>query len=367
MQFCDLNRQYQAYKNEIDESIANVIQSSTFINGDEISKLEEELASFVGAKHAICCSSGSDALLISLMAYKLQPEDEVIVPAFSFIATASMVAHLNARPVFVDISPVDFNIDVSKIEEKITNKTRGIISVSLFGQCANYDAINKIADKYHLWVIEDAAQSFGATYKNKKSGNLTDVGITSFFPAKPLGCYGDGGAVFTNSDKVAKRIKLARSHGQEQRYHHKVIGLNARMDTIQAAILRVKLRYFESEIIKRQKAAQLYSQLLADTVLLPEVNTENTSVWAQYTISVNNRDALKNYLQEKGIPSAIHYPKPLPNQEVFKEMIPINAKFEVAEIVSDIVLSLPMHGFITEDEIREVAQAIIDFQNIENE
>lgn len=367
MQFCDLNRQYQAYKSEIDESVSRVLNSSAFINGNEILKLEAELSDFIGCKHAICCSSGTDALLMSLMAYNLQPDDEVIVPAFSFIATASMVAHLKAKPVFVDISPVDFNIDVSKIEEKITNKTRGIIGVSLFGQCADFDAINKIAEKYHLWVIEDSAQSFGATYMNKMSGNLTDVGVTSFFPAKPLGCYGDGGAVFTNSDKVAKRLKLIRSHGQEKRYHHKVIGINARMDTIQAAILRVKLRNFANEVKTRQNAAKLYSELLGDVVLLPEVKEKNTSTWAQYTISLNNRDELKAYLQEKEIPSAVHYPKPLPYQEAFKEMIPLNAKFEVAEIVSDIVLSLPMHGFITEEEVHEVANAIIEFQNKQNQ
>jgi UDP-2-acetamido-2-deoxy-ribo-hexuluronate aminotransferase len=359
MQFCDLNRQYLAYKTEIDQAIQEVINSASFINGAQIELLENELAFFSGAKHALACSSGTDALLLALMALELQPGDEVICPAFSFFASASMVSLLKAKLVFVDVSPIDFNIDVTKIEEKITARTRGIIAVSLFGQCADFDAINQIAKRKGLWVIEDAAQSFGAIYDGKRSCSLTDVAVTSFFPAKPLGCYGDGGAVFTADDNLAAKLKMLRSHGQVKRYVHKRIGINGRMDTIQAAILRVKLKHFEEEIITRQMAALKYSQLLADKVMLPEVNDKNISVWAQYTIGLENRDEVQQKLKEKGIPTTVHYPIILPKQEAFKAQVPANSSFQIAELLAETVLSLPMHGFITNEEVEEVANAII--------
>jgi len=363
MEFCDLKRQYSAYKNEIDNAMQLVVNSAGFINGAPIQKLEDELSSFVGVKNAITCSSGSDALLLALMALEVQPDDEIICPAFSFIASASMISFYKAKPVFVDVSPLDFNIDVTKIEEKITSKTRGIIGVSLFGQCANFDAINEIAKKNGLWVIEDAAQSFGAQYKERNSCDLTDIAVTSFFPAKPLGCYGDGGAIFTNDSSLSAKLKMLRSHGQEKRYHHKYIGINGRMDSIQAAILSVKLKYFRDEIVHRNKAASLYSELLNDFVMLPEVNVNNKSTWAQYTIGVENRTWLKEQLASKGVPTTIHYPKILPNQEAFSELVPINEKFEVAELLSETVLSLPMHGLITDDEIKFVANSIIEILN----
>jgi UDP-2-acetamido-2-deoxy-ribo-hexuluronate aminotransferase len=363
MKFCDLNKQYLAYKPEIDEAIQRVMNSSAFINGSEISELESELAAFSGAKHALTCSSGTDALLLALMALDLQPDDEVICPAFTFIAPASMVALLKAKPVFVDVSPIDFNIDVNKIEEKITSRTRGIIAVSLFGQCANFNAINEMAKRKGLWVIEDGAQSFGAIYDGKRSCSLTDVATTSFFPAKPLGCYGDGGAVFTGDDKLAAKIKMLRGHGQEKRYHHKRIGINGRMDTLQAAILRVKLNHFESEIMTRQMAAMKYSQMLEGKVLLPEVIDDNISVWAQYTIGVENRDELRVKLQEQNIPTAVHYPLPLPKQDAFSATAAANEKFEVAQLLSETVLSLPMHGFISNEEVEAVAKAVIQEVN----
>lgn len=359
MQFCDLNRQYLAYKTEIDQAIQEVINSASFINGAQIELLENELAFFSGTKHALACSSGTDALLLALMALELQPGDEVICPAFSFFASASMVSLLKAKPVFVDVSPIDFNIDVTKIEEKITARTRGIIAVSLFGQCADFDTINQIAKRKGLWVIEDAAQSFGAIYDGKRSCSLTDVAVTSFFPAKPLGCYGDGGAVFTADDNLAAKLKMLRSHGQEKRYMHKRIGINGRMDTIQAAILRVKLKHFDEEIITRQMAALKYSQLLADKVMLPEVNDKNISVWAQYTIGLENRDEVQQKLKEKGIPTTVHYPIILPKQEAFKAQVPANSSFQIAELLAETVLSLPMHGFITNEEVEEVANAIV--------
>ncbi len=360
MQFCDLNRQYETYKAEIDQAIQSVIDSSAFINGKEIELLEKELSEYIDVKHSICCSSGTDALMLALMAVGIQPGDEVICPAYSFFASASMISFLKAIPVFVDVSPVDFNIDVHKIEGKITPRTKGIIAVSLFGQCADFAFINDIARQSDLWVIEDAAQSFGATYHGYKSGALTEIAVTSFFPAKPLGCYGDGGAVFTNNDTLASRVKLLRSHGQSARYFHDVVGINGRMDTLQAAILRVKLKHLDAEIVTRQLAAALYSDLLKDVVMLPEVAPVKTSVWAQYTIGVENRDQLRQKLLEKGIPTAVHYPLILPRQQAFADLPSYDEEFQVAQLFSETVLSLPMHGMITVDEVKFVTQSIID-------
>lgn len=331
MQFCDLNKQYETYKAEIDHAIQSVIDSTSFINGKEIELLEAELSDFIGVKHSISCSSGTDALLLAMMALDLQPGDEVICPAFSFFASASMISFLKATPVFVDVSPVDFNIDISKIEEKITERTKGIIAVSLFGLCADFDIINEIAHQNNLWVIEDAAQSFGATYKGMRSCSLTDIAVTSFFPAKPLGCYGDGGAIFTNSDTLAAKMKLLRGHGQSARYFHDVIGINGRMDTLQAAILRVKLKHLDAEIVTRQLAAGLYAELLKDKVMLPEIAENRTSVWAQFTIGVEERDSLKKQLQERDIPTAIHYPLILPRQLAFSDLTSYYEEFQVSQ------------------------------------
>ena len=365
MKFCDLNKQYKAYQQEIDTAIQSVINSSAFINGKEIRLLEEELSEYAGAKHTLCCSSGTDALLLPLMAYNIQPGDEIICPAFSYIASGSMVSFYKAKPIFVDNSLTDFNIDVSKIEEKITSKTKGIIAVSLFGQCADYKTINAIAKKHGLWVIEDGAQSFGASYDGQKSCSLTDVATTSFFPAKPLGCYGDGGAIFTNNDELADKMKMMRGHGQEKRYHHKYIGINGRIDTLQAAILRVKLKHFNKELDIRNNAAELYSDLLKDSVCIPELKKGMTSSWAQYTIRTQRRNELKAALLEKEIPSTIHYPVPLPRQEAFENDIIKGELFTVADELSHTVLSLPMHGLITENEIIQVATEIQKFVNHE--
>lgn len=359
MKFNDLNRQYQAYRPEIDAAIQSVIDSASFIHGKEIQLLEEKLAAFTGVKHALTCSSGTDALLLSLMTLDVQPGDEVICPAFSFIAPASMVSFYKAHPVFVDVSPIDFNIDIHKIEAKITPRTKGIIAVSLYGQCADFEAINQIAKKHGLWVIEDGAQSFGATYHGQRSCSLTDLATTSFFPAKPLGCYGDGGAILTNNDEWAGKVKMLRSHGQEQRYKHKLIGINGRMDTLQAAILQVKLKNFEKEIKTRQQAAALYSSLLNNQVLLPEVAHGRESTWAQFTIMIENRDQIREKLAEKGIPTALHYPVILPKQEAFRDEILSDERFEVADLLSETVLSLPIHGFISKEEIEFVSDALI--------
>jgi UDP-2-acetamido-2-deoxy-ribo-hexuluronate aminotransferase len=359
MQFCDLNRQYEAYKPEIDQAIQSVINSSAFINGKEIELLEQELADYCGVKHSIAVSSGTDALLLALLAYDLKPGDEVICPAFSFFASASMVSLLKAIPVFVDVSPIDFNIDPVKIEEAITPKTKGIIAVSLFGQCADFYSLNELAAKYGIWIIEDGAQSFGAMYKGKKSCALTEIATTSFFPSKPLGCYGDGGAIFTSSDKLAALMKQLRSHGQSARYFHDRVGINGRMDTLQAAILRVKLKHLDDEIAVRSHASERYSQFLHGWVMLPMVVDDCSSAWAQFTIGIDERDHVRQKLLEKGIPTAVHYPLPLPKQLAFSNLPTYSQSFEVSELLSDTVLSLPMHGLLTEEEIEHVCDILI--------
>lgn len=363
MQYNDLHRQYSAYQAEIEEAIQQVLRSTQFINGEEVGLLEQELAGYIGVKHAIGCASGTDALLLALMALDLQPGEEVICPAFSFIATASMVRLLSGTPAFVDVSPVDFNIDIEKIEEKITTRTKAIIAVSLFGQCADFNPIKALASKHGLWTIEDAAQSFGATYYGAKSGSLTDLSITSFFPAKPLGCYGDGGAIFTDNDVLAEKLRTLRNHGQVERYHHKLIGLNSRLDTIQAAILRVKLRHLDEELKARRQVARNYKKFLPEGIFLPEVTEGRTSVWAQFTIGLGNRDMAREVLKTKGIPTAVHYPIPLPFQEAFSGITDPGGTFEVASLLSETVLSLPMHAFLTEQEIQYIAQSLAEFLN----
>jgi len=347
--FIDLQSQYQKYKSEIDKEIQEVLNTSMYIGGDKISKLEENLANFTGCKHAIACSSGTDALILALMAIDIKPGDEVITTPFTFIATAETIAFLGAKPVFVDIDEKTHNIDVTKIEEKITSKTKAIMPVSLFGQVSDMDTINDIAKKYDLKVIEDAAQSFGAEYKGKKSCNLSDIGTTSFFPAKPLGCYGDGGAVFTNDDKLAQKIRILLNHGQTKRYVHSHIGINGRLDAIQAGVLNVKLKYYEDEIAKRQKIAKKYNESLKN-VKLPYIEKYNLSVWAQYCIRVENRDEVLKKCQEKGVPTGVYYPIPLHLQEVFKYLGYKEGDFPITEKVSLDIMALPMSAFLSDEE-----------------
>lgn len=357
MQFVDLKKQYDAYKDELQREIDRVIQSCAFINGPAVGELEKELSDYSGAHRTIACSSGTDALLLPLMALGIGPGDEVIIPAFTFIATGSMVAHIGARPVFVDVDPVTFTMDPGKIEEKITPATKAIIPVSLYGQCAPMAAINAIAEKHGLAVIEDGAQSFGARQGDRYSCNLSEFATTSFFPAKPLGGYGDGGAVFCRNEEQADLIKVLSSHGQVKRYHHKYVGLNARMDTLQAAIIKVKLRHFAHEIALRNKAAAMYTEALKNLVETPVVPEGNRSTWAQYTIHVDNRDQLQARLKEKGVPTAVHYPVPLNYQEAFADFRD-GGEYPVSEKLSQRVLSLPMHAFITDEEIETVCSAI---------
>ena len=356
--FANLQHQYQLYKADIDANIQAVLNKSNYIMGEEVQQLEAELQNFTGSKHAITCSNGTDALLLAMMAMDIQPGDEIITTPFTFMATAETIALMKATPVFVDIDETTFNIDPIKIEAAITDKTKAIMPVSLYGQPADMDEINDIAKKYNLKVIIDGAQCFGSTYKGEASPNCADIYTTSFFPAKPLGCYGDGGAVFTNNDHYAQKMKMMRVHGQNKRYYHKYIGMGGRLDTIQAAILLTKLPYYTEEIEGRNRVAQAYTEQLNGTVTTPQVKADRTSVWAQYTLRVQDRDQLQEKLKENGIPTAVHYPIPLHKQECFQYLGIKQGAFPVAEQVANEVMSLPMNPFLTGEEIKYVTDTL---------
>ncbi len=356
--FANLQLQYQTYKEKIDENIKAVLNKSNYILGEEVNLLEKELANFTGANYAISCSSGTDALLLALMAIDIQPDDEVITTPFTWISTGEMIALLKAKPVFVDIEPDTYNIDANLIEAKITNKTKAIMPVSLYGQPADIDAIQVIANKHGLKVIIDGAQSFGSTYNGKMDSNLGDISTTSFFPSKPLGCYGDGGAVFTNDEEYAHKIKLLRVHGQNKRYHHQYIGIGGRLDTLQAAILLAKLPNFKQELKNRQKVANQYSKKLPKNFLTPTVKSNRTSAWAQYTIRVKNRDNLQLSLKEEGIPTSVFYPIPLNLQECFRYLKGKHGDFLISDKASKEVLSLPMNSFINNTQIDYIVEKI---------
>lgn len=356
--FAKLSHQYKLYKQEIDTAIHEVLDSSSYVLGPQVALLEQKLAQFTGAGHSIACSSGTDALQLALMALDIGPGDEVITTPFTFIATAEMIARVQATPVFVDIEDRTYNIDPGKIEDAITARTKAIMPVSLYGQTSDMDEIAALGAKYNLPVIEDAAQSFGATYKGKKSCNLSALGCTSFFPAKPLGCYGDGGAVFTSDDQLAEKIRCLHVHGQNQRYRHKYLGICARMDTIQAAVLLVKLGHYQEEMKMRQRVADLYSELLDGPAAVPKLGKDRTSVWAQYSIRVKNRDKVQEYLSGAGIPTAVHYPMPLHLQECFEYLKYSKGDFPTAEAVSREIMSLPMNPFLTEEEQQYTARKI---------
>lgn len=355
--FANLQYQYQLYKREIDEAIHKVLDNSNYIMGNEVAELEKNLEKFTGAKYAITCSSGTDALLLAMMALDIQPDDEIITTPFTFIATAETIAFLGAKPVFVDIDEKTYNIDPSKIEAKITEKTKAIMPVSLYGQPADMDAIQAIADKHNLKVIVDGAQSFGSTFNGKTDSNLGDISTTSFFPAKPLGCFGDGGAVFINNDALAEKMKSLRLHGQSKRYHHQYIGMGGRMDTIQCAIVDVKLKYYEKDLALRQDVATRYTKALeGKELVLPFVDERASSVFAQYSVRVKNRDAVQAQLKEQGIPTAVHYPMPLHLQECFTYLGHIKRNFPISELISEEIMSLPMNPYVTDDEIRYICE-----------
>lgn len=357
--FANLGLAYQEHKEVIDKAMAEVVNTSSFIMGPAVTELENKLSGFVGGKHSISCSSGTDALLLAMMAMDIQPGDEIITTPFTFIATAETIAFLKAKPVFVDIEEATYNVDPSKIEAAITDKTKAIIPVSLYGQVSDMDEINAIAKKYNLVVIEDAAQSFGATYKGKQSCNLSDIACTSFFPAKPLGCFGDGGAVFTNDDTLAEKIKSLRLHGQTKRYYHQYVGMGGRLDTLQAAVLNAKLDHYDNDVKRRQNVAQTYSKHLNGHVTIPVVKEDRTSVWAQYSVRVTQRDRIQQELKSVGIPTAVHYPMPLHLQECFKYLKGKQGDFPIAETISNEIMSLPMNPYLTEKEIDYITTNLI--------
>ena len=356
MDFIDLKTQYQRLKADIDAGIARVLAHGQYILGPEVAELEEKLAAYTSAKHCITVANGTDALQIAQMALGIGPGDEVITPGFTYIATAETVALLGAKPVYVDIDPRTCNLDPARLEAAITPRTKAIIPVSLYGQCADYDAINAIAAKHGIPVIEDAAQSFGATYKGRKSCNLTTIACTSFFPSKPLGCYGDGGAIFTNDDELATVMRQIARHGQDRRYHHIRVGVNSRLDTLQAAILLPKLEVLNTEMQARQRVADEYARLLTQAgITPPHVDTHNTSAWAQYTVQVPNRQQLQDKLKAQDIPTAVHYPIPLNLQPAVADL---KAHLPMGDTVAQRVVSLPMHPYLDEASIRRIVQAV---------
>ena len=354
----DLKGQYSSLKGEIDEAIGEVLDSAYFILGPNVKKLEEEIASYCGVKHAVGVASGTDALNLAVRALGLEAGDEVITTPFTFIATAEAIAYVNAKPVFVDIDPDTLNIDTAKIEAAITDKTKAIMPVHLFGLPCNMDEIMRIADKHGLKVIEDCAQSFGAKYDGRVTGSIGDTGCFSFFPSKTLGCYGDGGMVVTNSDEVAEELRVLRNHGSRERYHHHIIGFNSRLDEIQAAILRVKLKRIDGYNESRKENARLYEEGLEGTsVKIPQIHAGNAHVYNYYNILSDRRDDIHKALTDAGIASAIYYPVPLHQQEVFSEDCK-GTKMPVSEDVALKILSLPMYPELTKEQIAEICSVI---------
>ena len=365
LQFIDLKTQYALIKEALDARLNTVFEHGRYIMGPEVAELEQELAAFVGVEHCIAVSSGTDALLIALMAIGIEPGDEVITTPFSFIATAEVIALLGAKPIFVDITSDTYNLDPNLLEAAISEKTKAIMPVSLYGQCADFNEINAIGAATGIPVIEDAAQSFGAEYYGSKSCALSEIGCTSFFPSKPLGGYGDSGACFTNDDALAKLMREIRVHGQDRRYHHPVIGINGRMDTMQAAILIEKLKIFPQEVAARQRIGATYSEKITaanPATKVPTLKNKATSVYAQYTIEVEERETAIASLEAKGIPTAVHYPTPLHMQPAFME--PGSASgagaYPVAEAAAERVLSLPMHPYLDNEQIDAIVSAVAD-------
>lgn len=363
IEFCDLKAQQARIKDKIDAGIQRVLAHGHYILGPEVAELEEKLVAYTGAKHCITVANGTDALQIAQMALGIGPGDEVITPGFTYIATAETVALLGAKPVYVDVDPRTYNLDPALLEATITPRTKAIIPVSLYGQCADFDAINAIAARHGIPVIEDAAQSFGASYKGRKSCNLTTIACTSFFPSKPLGCYGDGGAIFTNDDELARVMRQIARHGQDRRYHHVRVGVNSRLDTLQAAILLPKLEILDEEVDARQRVAKNYGELLnnAGVTTTPHVEPHNCSAWAQYTIQVDQRAALQDKLKAAGIPTAVHYPIPLNRQPAVADGV---ARLPVGDAVAERVMSLPMHPYLDEAGIMAVVRPIVEAASV---
>ncbi|ECR3131245.1 aminotransferase DegT [Campylobacter jejuni] len=351
MNFINLQAQYLAYKNEINAEIESILSSSSFIGGAKLNEFEQNLAHFLGVKHAIGCSSGTSALYLALRALDISKDDEVIVPSFTFIATAEVVVLVGAKPVFVDINLSNYNLDFEAVQKAITPKTKAVIAVSMFGQMSDLRALEEILKDKNITLIEDGAQSFGASFKGEKSCSIAKISCTSFFPSKPLGAYGDGGAIFCHDDEIAKKIRILLNHGQTQRYKHEFIGINGRLDTLQAAILNVKLKYLEKELDKRQKLAQIYNANLKNCQI-PQIDPNAFSAYAQYSVLVEDRASVLQKFEKANIPYAIHYPTPLHKQPCFSEFS--NLELKNSEYASKHILSLPFSPFLSEEEQEQV-------------
>jgi UDP-2-acetamido-2-deoxy-ribo-hexuluronate aminotransferase len=366
----DLQSQYQRIKQEVDSSIQKVLTSTAFIQGPEVEEFTQQLASYAGSKFAITCANGTDALQIAMMALGYKPGDEIILPVHTYVATAEVVALLGLTPVFIDVDEETFNIDVNQLERKITNRTVAIVPVHLYGQCADMEPILQISKKYNLDVIEDAAQSLSAEYifpdgSMKKSGIIGTIGSTSFFPSKNLGCFGDGGALFTQDEELAEKIKMIANHGQKKKYHHDMIGVNSRLDTLQAAILNVKLKYLDEYTMKRQEVASLYNKAFANIKELatPIQVKYSTHVFNQYTLrlKVGSRDDFKKYLEQQGIPTMIYYPLPLHFQQAFRRPGLGEGSFPVTEKLSKVVISLPIHTEMQQEQVEFIGNRVQNY------
>ena len=353
----DLHGQYLRIKPEVDEAMQSVVDSTAFIQGKEVQEFASALSNYFDGVHVVTCANGTDALQIAMMALGLKAGDEVILPVHTYVATAEVIALLGLVPVFVDVDPDTFNIDVNQVERLITKKTKAIVPVHLYGQSAEMDPLIAIALKHNIKVIEDAAQSIGAKYKGRYSGTIGDIGTTSFFPSKNLGCFGDGGATFTRSADLAEEMKMIANHGQRKKYQHEKVGVNSRLDTIQAAVLKVKLKYLDEYERKRNEVANYYDKHLK-RVVIPVRAKNSTHVFHQYTIKATDRDALKDFLKLKGIPSMIYYPVPLHHQKAYFQ----EKSFPVAEHLSKQVLSLPIHTEMTEEQLDYICTSVNEFQ-----
>jgi UDP-2-acetamido-2-deoxy-ribo-hexuluronate aminotransferase len=368
----DLKGQYEKIKPEVDSAIHEVLDSTAFINGPAVKRFQEHLVAYLGIKHVIPCANGTDALQCAMMALDLQPGDEVITTSFTFIATAEVIALLKLTPVLVDVDPHTFNIDPAAIERAITPKTKAIVPVHLFGQCADMDAVMDIAQKFGLYVIEDNAQAIGAEFisstgQRQKAGTLGDIGCTSFFPSKNLGCYGDGGAIFTNSDELDVKLRYIVNHGMVTRYYHDMIGVNSRLDSIQAAILDIKLRHLDEYAAARNRAAAFYDLAFANNpeIITPARFAKSTHVFHQYTLLIEgaDRNGLQEYLQSKDIPAMIYYPVPMHLQKAYIDPRYKPGDFPVTEMLSQKVISLPMHTELDEEQLEHITGSVLEYLN----
>ena len=373
IEMVNLKGQYQKIKSEINEAIQNCIDNAAFINGPQVKEFSKALENYLGVKHVIPCANGTDALQIALMSLDLKPGDEVIVPSFTYVATAEVIALLGLIPIMVDVMPDDFSIDLEQVKKSISSKTKVIVPVHLFGQCAGMEELLQIAKEHKLYVIEDTAQAIGAKYTFRngtvmQAGTIGNIGTTSFFPSKNLGCYGDGGAIFTNDDELAYKIKMIANHGQSKKYQHDIVGVNSRLDTLQAAILNIKLKHLDEYCKARNEVAQYYDSNLREIegITIPKRIPNSTHVFHQYTIKIedNKRDELKNFLLEKGIPSMVYYPIPLHFQKAYQNNDYPKGAFPVAEDLCNRVLSLPIHTEMNEIELNYIISSIKEFYKL---